>query len=73
MPKKKPQQSGASDKDKALSVRVPSDLLEKARDKSKRTGVSISFIIRRALKEWTEAGPMQVGFWYGDDFDENNP
>jgi len=38
--------------DANVSVKLPSALLEKARAKSRETGVSISFIVRKALEEW---------------------
>lgn len=37
---------------KAISVKLPLDLLDKARDKSAATGVPISFVVRKALEEW---------------------
>lgn len=38
--------------DKSISVKVSSDLLEKARQKSEETGVSLSFIVRKAIEDW---------------------
>ena len=39
--------------DKSISVKVPSGLLEKAREKSEKTGVSLSFVVRKAIENWT--------------------
>ncbi len=38
----------------ALTIRVPQDLLEQARAKSDKTGVTLSHIVRQALEEWVE-------------------
>lgn len=38
---------------KPISFRLPDDLLAKARQKSEETGVPISFVVRKALEEWT--------------------
>jgi predicted DNA-binding protein len=37
---------------KSISVKLPDDLLEKARDKSANTGVALSFVVRKALEDW---------------------
>ncbi len=39
--------------DVSLNVKLPSKLRDKARDKSKRTGVSLSFVVRKAIEDWT--------------------
>lgn len=38
--------------DASISVKLPSDLRDKAREKSEKTGVSLSFIVRKALEDW---------------------
>lgn len=40
--------------DASISLKLPKPLLEKAREKSKSTGVSISFVARKAIEEWVE-------------------
>lgn len=35
-----------------LSIKLSKDLLKKVQNKSKLTGVSVSFIVRRALENW---------------------
>jgi predicted DNA-binding protein len=42
--------------DANVSLKLPQELLDKARAKSKDTGVSISFILRKAIKDWVETG-----------------
>lgn len=37
-----------------VQVRIPYDLHEKAKAKSKETGTTISFIVRKALEEWVK-------------------
>jgi hypothetical protein len=37
-----------------FSVKLPISLLEKVREKSARTGISIAFVLRRALEEWVQ-------------------
>ncbi len=36
----------------ALSIKLPLELRDKAVEKSKKTGVALSFIIRKALEDW---------------------
>lgn len=38
--------------DKTISVKLPADLLKKAKKKSQDTGIPISFIVRQALEKW---------------------
>ncbi len=38
--------------DVSLTVKLPSKLRDKAREKSENTGVSISFVVRKAIEEW---------------------
>lgn len=38
--------------DVALSTKLPKDLRDAANAKSKRTGVPVSFVIRKRLEEW---------------------
>lgn len=40
--------------DQLLQVRVPSDLLDKAKAKSDETGITLSHVVRQALEEWVE-------------------
>ena len=40
----------------AFSVKIPPELLEKARKKSAETGVPIAFIIRKAIEQWVAEG-----------------
>jgi predicted DNA-binding protein len=42
-----------AEKTASISVKLPPELLEKARQKSESTGVPISFVVRKALEEWT--------------------
>jgi hypothetical protein len=35
-----------------FSIKLPTDLLAKVREKSAETGISMTFIIRRALEDW---------------------
>jgi hypothetical protein len=42
--------------DKAVSFKISSDLHERAVQKSARTGISISFVVRRALEKWVSGG-----------------
>jgi len=37
---------------RTLSVRLPKELHKKAKAKSKRTGVTLAFVIRTALEKW---------------------
>jgi predicted DNA-binding protein len=39
--------------DVSLTIKLPSALRNKARTKSENTGVSLSFVVRKALEEWT--------------------
>lgn len=48
--KKAPAASGGMDA--MLSIKLPSELLEKARAKSKQTGVVLSFVVRKSIEEW---------------------
>lgn len=41
-------------KTEQLTVRISSDLAEKVRGKSARTGIPYSFAIRQFLQQWTE-------------------
>ena len=38
--------------DKSISVKLPETLLEKARKKSKETGIALSFVVRKAIEDW---------------------
>jgi predicted DNA-binding protein len=38
--------------DVSLTVKLPSKLRDKAREKSEKTGVSLSFVVRKAIEEW---------------------
>lgn len=37
-----------------VQVRIPFDLHEKAKAKSRKTGVTLSHVVRQALEEWVE-------------------
>jgi antitoxin component of RelBE/YafQ-DinJ toxin-antitoxin module len=41
-------------KDKQLQVRIESELHDKALAKSKRTNITLSDVVRRALQAWIE-------------------
>lgn len=36
----------------AISIRLPTELQEQAKETSERTGVPISFVVRKALEDW---------------------
>jgi predicted DNA-binding protein len=38
--------------DVSLTIKLPSALRNKARTKSENTGVSLSFVVRKAIEEW---------------------
>ena len=40
--------------DLTLQVRVPNDLLAKARAKSDRIGITLSHVVRKALEKWVK-------------------
>jgi predicted DNA-binding protein len=40
--------------DKSISVKVSTELLEKAREKSANTGIALSFIVRKAIEDWVK-------------------
>lgn len=40
--------------DTMLSVKLPAELHRKAISKSEETGILISFVLRKALEEWTD-------------------
>jgi hypothetical protein len=45
--------------DVSLTVKLPSKLRDKARDKSEKTGISLSFIVRKGLEEWVTDEPKK--------------
>jgi predicted DNA-binding protein len=47
--------------DKSISVKVSADLLEKARDKSANTGITLSFIVRKAIEDWVNQKAQEAG------------
>jgi predicted DNA-binding protein len=47
--------------DKSISVKVPAELLEKARDKSATTGITLSFVVRKAIEDWVNQKVPEVG------------
>jgi predicted DNA-binding protein len=48
--------------DKSISVKVPAELLEKAREKSANTGIALSFVVRKAIEDWiNEKAPATNG------------
>ena len=38
--------------DVSLTVKLPSKLRDRAREKSENTGISLSFVVRKALEDW---------------------
>ena len=46
---------------KQLLTKLPDDLHQKAKEKSKRTGVSISFIVRKRIEEWVSEKDERPG------------
>ena len=42
--------------DKPVSFKISSELHEKVMAKSARTGISVSFVVRRALEKWVSNG-----------------
>jgi predicted DNA-binding protein len=63
-PKKKAAEPGMT----AISVRIPTQLQIDSKEKSERTGVPISFVVRKALEEWVKTKGMFV--LYDSDGDE---
>ena len=49
---KSQKQSDQKQMDVAISVKLPRYLRDKANQKSEKTGVSISFIVRKAIEDW---------------------
>jgi len=47
--------------DKSISVKVSAELLEKARDKSANTGITLSFVVRKAIEDWVNQKVPEVG------------
>ena len=47
-------QVNKSERPAMVSVKVPPELLRKARKKAEETGVSVSFVIRKAISEWVK-------------------
>ncbi len=45
--------------DVSLTVKLPSKLRDKAREKSEKTGVSLSFVVRKAIEDWVASEPMK--------------
>ncbi len=43
--------------ERRLSIRIPAELHDKARAKSQETGITIAFIVRKALERWVESDP----------------
>jgi predicted DNA-binding protein len=39
-----------------LSLRMPRELRDAAMARSKRTGVSVAFVVRKRLEEWVASG-----------------
>ena len=48
-------EESTTEMDARLSIKLPTDLLEKVREKSAQTGISISFIVRKVLEDWVNA------------------
>ncbi len=45
---------------KQIAVKLPSDLLERLRKESKRSGVSMSFIIRFGISVWLDGQKVKA-------------
>ena len=40
-----------------ISLRVPDELYQKAKEKAKREDITLSQVLRRALRKWVEEDP----------------
>jgi len=49
---KSQKQSDQKQMDVSISVKLPRQLRDKANQKSEKTGVSISFVVRKAIEDW---------------------
>ena len=45
--------------DRRLTIRLPEELYQKAKAKSKREDITISQVLRRALRKWVEDPPEE--------------
>ncbi len=45
--------------DVSLTVKLPAALRDKAREKSEKTGVSLSFVVRKAIEDWVTSEPKK--------------
>jgi predicted HicB family RNase H-like nuclease len=48
-------------RDARITIRVPQDLYEQAKAKAKREDITLSQILRRALREWVKDPPEEGG------------
>ena len=46
--------------DARITIRVPRDLYEQAKEKAKREDITLSQVLRRCLREWVE-NPRKEG------------
>ena len=44
-----------SDEVVTISIKVPKSLYDEARRRSDRTGVSVSFVVRKGLRDWLDS------------------
>jgi predicted DNA binding CopG/RHH family protein len=44
-----------------ITIRVSRDLYEQAKEKARREDITLSQVLRRALKEWLKDPPKQGG------------
>ncbi len=42
-----------------ITIRVPQELYEKAKEKAKREDITVSQVLRRCLREWVEDSPEE--------------
>ena len=45
--------------DRRLTIRLPEELYQKAKEKSKREDITLSQVLRRALRKWVEDPPEE--------------
>jgi predicted DNA-binding protein len=45
--------------DRRLTIRLPEELYQEAKEKSKREDITLSQVLRRALRKWVEDPPEE--------------
>jgi predicted DNA-binding protein len=45
--------------DRRLTIRLPEELYQKAKEKSEREDITLSQVLRRALRKWIEDPPEE--------------